>query len=157
KTSTNVSTLETASPNGRLRLAAKPMRPGSPRTGVLLAALENPYPNEHGPLGRAVHARCGVLGRLDSPAIEPPCVRPSHAPSTPHRRVVIQAEVLGLVEEAALEHPGAILGRQLDVARSEEEDLVGNPLHPALERIREPAREVDQTLRQLRVGRLEVE
>src|SRR5580765_4931227 len=101
KTSMNASTLEIASPTGKVKLAATPMGPGSPRTGVLLA--------------------------------------------------------LGLVEEAALEHPGAILGRQLDVARREEEDLVGDPLHPALEGVREPAREVDQTLRQLRIGRLEVE
>src|SRR6266702_1043770 len=99
KTLTNVSTFETTLPNGILKLAARPMRPGSPRTGVLLR----------------------------------------------------------LVEEAALEHPGAILRRQLDVARREEEDLVGDALHPALERVREAAREVDQPLRKLGVSRLEVE
>src|SRR3954469_13427448 len=101
KTSMNVSTLVMASPNGNAKLATTPMRPPSPRTGVLL--------------------------------------------------------LLRLVEEAALEHPRAILRRQLHVARREEEGLVGNPLHAAVERIRETARKVDQPLRELRVGRLEIE
>src|SRR5262249_19763219 len=65
--------------------------------------------------------------------------------------------LLCLVEEAPLEHPRAILGRQLDVARCEEEDLVGDPLHPAVERVRKAAGEVDQPLRQLCVRGLEVE
>ena len=57
---------------------------------------------------------------------------------------------LGLVEEAAaLEEPGALLGRDLDVARRQQEDLVGDPLHAAVERVREAAREVDQPLREL--------
>src|SRR5919201_4347366 len=65
---------------------------------------------------------------------------------------------LGLVEEAAvLEQAGPLLGRDFDVPRRQQEDLVGDALHAAVERIREPAREVDQTLRELLVGALEVE
>src|SRR4029079_11109624 len=64
---------------------------------------------------------------------------------------------LRLVEEAPLEHPRPVLGRQLDVARREQEDLVGNSLHAAVECVREAPGEVDQPLRQLRVRRLEVE
>ena len=41
-----------------------------------------------------MHARCGVLSRPDSAAIEAPCVLASHAPIAPHRRVVIQSPVL---------------------------------------------------------------
>ena len=64
----------------------------------------------------------------------------------------------GLVEEAAaIEGAGALLGRHLDVARREQEDLVGDALHAPVERVGQPAREVDQALRQLRVGALEVE
>src|SRR6266508_4529267 len=64
----------------------------------------------------------------------------------------------GLVEEAAaLQQPRAFLGRDLDVARRQQKYLVGHPLHPPVERVREAAREVDQPLRQLLVGALEVE
>src|SRR5215216_1669143 len=58
---------------------------------------------------------------------------------------------------AALEQAGAFLRRDLHVARGEQEDLVRHALHPAIERVREPAREVDQALRELLVGALEVE
>src|SRR5437763_5254166 len=65
---------------------------------------------------------------------------------------------LRLVEEAAaLEHAGPFLGRDLDVSRGEQEDLVRDALHAAVERVREPAGEVDQPLRQLLVAALEVE
>src|SRR5438309_1027829 len=40
---------------------------------------------------------------------------------------------LALVEEALLDQPGALFGRDLDVARSEQEDLVGDALHAAFE------------------------
>src|SRR5579883_1097979 len=64
----------------------------------------------------------------------------------------------GLVEEAAaLERAGALLGGELDVPRGEQEDLVGDALHAAVERVGEPAREVDQPLRELGVGALQVE
>jgi hypothetical protein len=55
-----------------------------------------------------VHACCGVLSHLDSSAIEAPCVLASHVPSTPHRRVVIQLDVL-----SAAEH-GLALGARPD-------------------------------------------
>src|SRR5215467_8750848 len=75
-------------------------------------------------------------------------IRPGSPPAAPF---------LCLVEEAPLEHPRPVLGRELDVRRGEEEDLVGDPLHAAVERVREAAREVDQPLRELLVGALEVE
>src|SRR4029077_15450373 len=65
---------------------------------------------------------------------------------------------LGLVEEAAaLEHPRAFFGGHLDVSRWQEEDLVGNALHAAVERVRETAAKVDEALRQLLVGALEIQ
>src|SRR5918994_3904828 len=63
----------------------------------------------------------------------------------------------GLVEEALLDQPRALLRRDLDVARREQEDLVGDPLHAAVERVGEAGREVDQAHGQLVVGPLEVE
>src|SRR3954471_11559237 len=66
--------------------------------------------------------------------------------------------LLRLVEEAAaLEEARSLLGGDLDVARREEEDLVGNALHAAVEGVRQAAREVDQPLRELLVGALQVE
>src|SRR5690242_18565047 len=65
---------------------------------------------------------------------------------------------LRLVEEAtALEEPCALLGRHLDVSRRKEEDLVSDPLHASVERVREAAAEVDQALREVGVRALEVE
>ena len=52
----------------------------------------------------------------------------------------------GLVEEALLDQPRALLGRDLDVARREQEDLVGDPLHAAVERVGQAGGEVDQAL-----------
>src|SRR5688500_4083628 len=75
--------------------------------------------------------------------------------SVPSRRSV---GFLRLVEEAAaLEHARAFLGGDFDVARRQQEDLVGDALHAAVERVGEPAREVDQSLRQVLVGALEVD
>src|SRR5437588_1939651 len=66
--------------------------------------------------------------------------------------------LLRLVEEAAaLEESGPLLGRYLDVSRRQQEDLVGDALHAAVQCIGEPAREVDQAFRQLVVGALQVE
>src|SRR5437762_13413524 len=65
---------------------------------------------------------------------------------------------LGLVEEAAaLEHAGALLGGHFDVPRRQQEDLVGDALHAAVERVREAAAEVDQALRELLVGALKIQ
>ena len=62
-----------------------------------------------------------------------------------------------LVEEALLDEPRALLRRDLDVARGEHEDLVGDLLHAAVEGVGEAGGEVDEALRQIRVGALEVE
>src|SRR5215212_4645655 len=62
-----------------------------------------------------------------------------------------------LVEEALLDQPRALLGRHLDVARREQEHLVGDPLHAAVQRVGESGGEVDQALRELGVGALEVQ
>src|ERR1700712_4808337 len=43
----------------------------------------------------------------------------------------------GLVEELALEVARAILRGELDIARREQEDLVGDALHAAVERVGE--------------------
>src|ERR1700728_400144 len=63
----------------------------------------------------------------------------------------------GLVEEALLDQPRALLGGDLDVARSQHEDLVGDALHAAIERVCEAAGEVDQALGEIGLGALEVE
>src|SRR5437763_11744915 len=63
----------------------------------------------------------------------------------------------GLIEEAALDQPLALFRGDLHVPRREEEHLVGNALHPAVEGVSEAAREVDQPLRQLVVDSLQVE
>src|SRR5437868_14202850 len=66
--------------------------------------------------------------------------------------------LLRLVEEAAaLEQPRALLSRHFDVAGSEQKDLVGDPLHAAVEGVRQTAREVDQPLGELLVRALEIE
>src|SRR6476646_8069189 len=65
---------------------------------------------------------------------------------------------LRLIEEAAaFQELRALLGGDLDVARGEQEDLVGDALHPAVECVRQAAGEVDQALGELLVGALEVE
>src|SRR3972149_2838511 len=64
----------------------------------------------------------------------------------------------GLVEEvASLAHLRPLRGGKLDVRRREQEDLVGHTLHATVQGVREAAREVDQPLRQLLIGALEVE
>ena len=73
------------------------------------------------------------------------------------RRKRMPAQPSGLVEEALLDQPRALLGRDLDVARREHEDLVGDALHAAVERVGEAAGEVDQALGEVGVGALEVE
>ena len=51
----------------------------------------------------------------------------------------------------------ALLRRDLDVARREHEDLVGDPLHAAVERVGEAAGEVDQALGEVGVDALQVQ
>src|SRR5688572_19090367 len=94
-----------------------------------------------GPVSAADHPRARAADMLPAPT------RPTitaRGPST-------------LVEEALFEQARPLLCRHLDVARREEEDLVGNALHAAVERVGEAAREVDQALGEVRVGALEVE
>src|SRR5947199_293906 len=62
-----------------------------------------------------------------------------------------------LVEEPLFEQPCALFRRDLDVARGEQEHLVGDPLHPAVECVGQAAREVDQALGQVVVGVLQVQ
>src|SRR5712691_8502885 len=76
--------------------------------------------------------------------------------SSAPRAVVLQHS--GLVEEAAaLEQMRTLLGGHFHVSRREEKDLVCDALHAAVERVREPAGEVDQPLREILVGVLEIE
>src|SRR5919201_1840027 len=79
----------------------------------------------------------------------------SSSMGVPSRR---PARFLRLVEEAAaLEQLCPLLGGDLDVSRREEEDLVRDALHPAVQRVGQAAGEVDQPLRELGVRVLEVE
>src|ERR671936_562954 len=74
------------------------------------------------------------------------------------REVPTPPAPLRLVEErAALEQPRTLFRRHLDVPRRQQEDLVRNALHAAVERVREAAREIDQALREFLVGALEVQ
>src|SRR3954451_15001119 len=85
-------------------------------------------------------------------------VSASSATRLPSRRFGLFLRLSGLVEEAAsLEQCGTLLRRDLDVARGEQEDLVGHTLHTAVQRIREAAGEVDQPLRELGVCALQIE
>src|SRR4051795_10518354 len=63
----------------------------------------------------------------------------------------------GLVEEALFDELGLLLGRDLNVARGQHEDLVRDPLHAAVEGVRQAAGEVDQPLGEVVVGVLEVQ
>src|SRR3954468_2696367 len=70
---------------------------------------------------------------------------------------MVKAQASGLVEEALFDQPRALLRGDLDVARREHEHLVGDPLHAAVERVGQPAGEVDQALGEVGVDALEVE
>src|ERR1700710_2085209 len=63
----------------------------------------------------------------------------------------------GLVEEARVEVARLVLGGQLDVLGREQEDLVGDALHAALERVGEPGGEVDQPLGEARLDGLQID
>src|SRR4051795_3099036 len=62
-----------------------------------------------------------------------------------------------LVEESLFDELRAFLSRDLDVARREHEDLVGDPLHAAIEGVGEPAGEVDEALGEVGLDALQVQ
>src|SRR5829696_640833 len=64
---------------------------------------------------------------------------------------------LALVEEALLDQTGTLLGRDVDVARGEQEHLVGDALHAPVERVGEAGGEIDEALREVGIGALQVE
>src|SRR5919198_1179690 len=63
----------------------------------------------------------------------------------------------GLVEEAVVDPARAFLRRDLHVARREQEDLVRDALHAAVQRVGQPAREIDQALGQFLIRALEID
>src|SRR5215472_3982823 len=67
------------------------------------------------------------------------------------------ATVSGLVEKVLLEQPRALFGGDLDVVRRQHEHLVGYPLHATVKRVGEATGEIDQPLREVGVGALQVE
>src|SRR6185295_6339355 len=68
------------------------------------------------------------------------------------------AGFLRLVEEAAaLEQACAFLGGHFDISRRQQEHLVGDALHAPVEGVGEPAREIDEALREILIGALEIE
>src|SRR5690242_427130 len=89
--------------------------------------------------------RSGPVEAAAQPRARAPAMFP--APMSPTITVRAgPAAVSTLVEEALFEEPCAFLGGHLDVARREQEYLVGDPLHAAIECVREAAREIDQAL-----------
>src|SRR3954469_7586037 len=90
-----------------------------------------------------------------------PSARPRAMAPAPMRPIFTPSDcsrvALGLVEEALLDQLRALLGGDLDVARRQHEHLVRDALHAAVERVRQPAREVDQALAEVVLHALEVE
>src|SRR6188472_482950 len=99
------------------------------------------------------------MPRASAVAMLPAPISPSFigAQLTREYRSAREGRPSGLVEEALLDQPRALLGRYLDVARGEQEHLVGNSLHPAVEGVGETGGEVDEALGEVRVRALEVE
>ena len=93
-----------------------------------------------------------------TPTVRDSAPRAHHSYYRAATRAGRRSERLGLIEEAAaFEHAGALFRGDLDVPRREQEDLVGDALHAAVEGVGQPAGEVDQALGELLVGRLQVE
>src|SRR3954452_2815382 len=86
-----------------------------------------------------------------------PSARPRAMAPEQMRPIFTRNEALALVEEALLDELRALLRRDLDVARREHEDLVGDPLHAAVQGVGQAAREVDEPLAQVVLDALEVE
>src|SRR5688572_20219680 len=83
---------------------------------------------------------CSFQPRASAPAMFPAPMSPIFTAGAYLR--------LRLVEEALLDQPRAFFRRDLDVARREKEDLVGDALHSAVERVGQARGEVDQALRE---------
>src|SRR5689334_4009885 len=66
------------------------------------------------------------IPRASAEAMLPAPIRPSFTPRDSSRAA------LRLVEEALLDQPSALLRRDLDVARRQQEHLVGDALHAAV-------------------------
>src|SRR5580765_801880 len=78
--------------------------------------------------------------------------------STMAPRSRLPALLLRLVEEApALEQLCSLFGGDFHVPGCQQEDLVGDALHAAVQGVGEPAGEVDQPLRELGVRALQIE
>src|SRR3954452_22253895 len=90
-----------------------------------------------------------------------PSARPRAMAPAPMRPIFTPSDcsrvALRLVEEALLDQLRPLLGGDLDVARRQHEHLVGDALHAAVERVGEPAGEVDEALAQVVLDALEVE
>src|SRR4051812_742890 len=112
-------------------------------------------------LGRALLAARRPHARRGEPVLATGAIRElrgSAHPAAAARAPATDGRArLGLVEEALLDQPRPLLRTHLDVARREQEHLVGDPLHAAVERVRQAGGEVDQALREVRVAALEVE
>src|SRR5581483_3021940 len=121
--------------------------PTSPASAAARSASRSAKSIASGPPGAAAHPRAIAAAMLPAPA----------KPTFTAHSLLSAGAALGLVEEALLDEARLLLGRDLDVARREQEGLVGDLLHAAVERVGEAGGEVDQPLRQLPLRRLEVQ
>ena len=70
---------------------------------------------------------------------------------------VERATLVARVEEALVDETLAILCRYFDIGGRQEEDLLGDALNRTVERVRHARAEIDQTTRQIGLGRLQVD
>src|SRR5207247_145921 len=138
---------------GRACGTGPPDRPGPPPRGWRRAP-RRPAPRPARRRARPPDPRTGPDRPTRGRARGPCCPLRSGRPAWAGRLLPGPS---ALVEEALFDETSALFGRDLDVARGEQEHLVGDPLHPAVERVGEPAGEVDQALGEVGVRALEVE
>src|SRR5215208_1656129 len=94
------------------------------------------------------------------PAAQPRAIAPAMFPAPANPSFIAgkpRARRSGLVEESLFDEAGLLLGRDLDVARRQQEGLVRDLLHPAAEGVGEARGEVDEPLRELGVRRLQIQ
>src|SRR5215204_4096211 len=132
--------------------ARLPSTASPPTSSASAAALEGSASANSIASGAPGSPRAAAHPRASPPAMFPAPTNPSLMGGNSIRR-----SSLALVEEAALEQAGLLLGRDLDVLGREQEDPLRDPLHTAAERVGHAGGEVDQPLRELAVGRLEVD